>query len=164
MFNTVKFSMFKESQSPIGMDSGTNEILSRLKFIGRIQKGEKVNVKYMYVQPDSLLTRISRTFFATDNRMNCYNFLENTVNRSFEIITLNQNSAKISERCLVINIISDIKAALEGIENIKETYIHDIMFGCKLDTLIQETTARLVELEELLKLSTVSPSEDTIAN
>ncbi len=152
--------MFKESQAPIGMDSGTNEIISRLKFIGRIQKGEKINVKYMYVQPDSLLTRISRTLFATDNRMNCYNFLENTVNRSFEIITLNQNSTKISERCLVLNIISDMKGALEGIENIKDTYIHDVMFGCKLDTLIQETTARLVELEESLKLSTLkSPSE-----
>ena len=67
------------------MDSGTSEILSRIKFIGRIQKGEKVNVRYMYVQPDSWLTRFSRTFFATDNRMNTYHFIDNTIKRCFEI-------------------------------------------------------------------------------
>ena len=38
------------------------EIVSRLKFIGRIQKGEKINTRHMYVQQDDLTTTISRTF------------------------------------------------------------------------------------------------------
>ena len=160
LFDTIKFSMFKETPPPIGMDSGTSEILSRLKFIGRIQKGEKINVRYMYVQPDSWLTRLSRTFFATDTRMNSFHFIDNTIKRCFDIITLNKDSAKISERCLVVNIISDLKGVLEGINNLKDTYAIDVMFCCKLDTLIQDTTSKLVELEQNMQLNYNQPKED----
>ena len=37
------------------------EVISRLKFIGKVQKGEKINVKYMFIQPEGIITRISRT-------------------------------------------------------------------------------------------------------
>ena len=127
------------------------EIISRIKFIGRIQKGEKINVRYMYVQPDSWLTTLSRTFFNADNRMNTYTFLENTIKRCFDIIIINKDSVKISERCLVVNIITDLKTALEGIQNLKDTYGSDVMFCCKLDTLIQETSSSLLEFEQLLQ-------------
>ena len=161
LFDSIKFSMFKETQPPIGMDSGTNEIISRIKFIGRIQKGEKINVRYMYVQPDSWITKISRTFFATDTRMNSFHFIENTIKRSFEIITLNKDSTKISERCLVINIIADLKSALEGIINLKDTYGSDVMFCCKLDTLVQETTSKLVEIEQTLQVGLQQNDHDS---
>lgn len=161
LFDVLKVSMFKETQANSGMDSGTTEIISRIKFIGRIQKGEKVNVRYMYVQPDSWFTRISRTFLNADNRMNTYNFLENTIKRSFDIVTLTKDSVKISERCLVVNIVTDLKTALEGIHNLKDTYGTDVMFCCKLDTLIQETTSKLLELEHCLQGDT-EPVNDTL--
>lgn len=130
------------------MDIHTSDIISKLKFIGRINKGEKINVKYMYVQQDSWITRISRTLFATDNRMNTYNFIDNTIKRSFEIINLNKTSIKLSDHILVLSIITDLKDALQGILNLKDTYIHDVMFCCKLDTIIQDTTSRITEFEE----------------
>jgi ferredoxin-NADP reductase len=34
-------------------------------------------------------------------------------------------------------------------ENLKETYMNDIMFCCKLDTLIEEIKARLTEMNKL---------------
>lgn len=159
LFDILKLSMFREANPTFGMDSGTSEILSRLKFIGRIQKGEKINVKYMYVQPDNWTTSISRTLFAADNRMNCYNFVDMTIKRSFEIVNLNKTSEKLSERCLVVNVIKDIKDALQGITNLKDTYNQDIMFCCKLDTIIQDTTSRLVELEENLDIDTSSEEQ-----
>ena len=54
---------------------------------------------------------------------------------------------KISDRCLVSNMIADIKESLKGVENLKEAYATDIMYCCKLDTLIQDTNSRLTELE-----------------
>jgi hypothetical protein len=141
MFNNI----IKDYQS----DANVSDIISKLKFIGRIQKGEKVNVRYMYVQQDSWITRLSRTFFSTDNRMNTCHFVENTIKRSFDIINLNKESNKISDKCLVRNIIEDIKNALIGINNIKDTYMLDIMFCCKLDTLIQETNSKLLEFDNL---------------
>lgn len=164
LFDILKLSMFKEARPSFGMDSGTSEIISRLKFIGRIQKGEKINVKYMYVQPDNWTTSISRTLFASDNRLNCYNFIDTTVKRSFEIINLNKTSEKLSERCLVINIIKDIKDALQGITNLKDTYNQDVMFCCKLDTIIQDTTSRLVELEQSLDCSPSDPEAEEVVD
>jgi len=57
------------------MDSN-QEIISRLKFIGRIKKGEKINTRHMYVQPDGLGTSFSRTFVYQDNRGNALNFVQ----------------------------------------------------------------------------------------
>lgn len=131
----------------INIDTGINDTLSKLKFIGKIQKGEKINVRYMYVQPDSWITRLSRTFFATDNRMSAYHFIEGVVNRGFDIIKLYKNSFRVSEKHLVENIIKDLNSCIQGIGNLKETYSCDVMFCCKLDTLIQDISSRLSELE-----------------
>lgn len=130
------------------MDAPTNDIISKLKFIGKIQKGDKINVKYLYVQPTNWLTKISRTFYATDNRNNAFNFIEHTISRSFEIISINNqlgNMSKINK-----GLVSDIKDALVGIQNLKDTYAHDVMFCCKLDTLIDNINFRIAEFPQKL--------------
>ena len=60
------------------------ETISRLKFIGKIQIGDKVNLRYMYIQPDGLLTQISRSLLQ-DNRNKTLSFLQDTINKTFEI-------------------------------------------------------------------------------
>jgi hypothetical protein len=152
-------SMFKYAPSSAGMGSGTSEILSRIKFIGRIQKGEKINIRDMCVQPDTWVTSIMRTIFATEGRMGTFNFIDNVIKLSFELIKQNSCSDKLSERSLVVNIIADLKLAVNGIGNLKETYKADLMFCCKLDTLIQEINSRLAEHEEITQYDH-SPIED----
>lgn len=127
------------------MDPSTNDVISKLKFIGKIQKGDKINVKYLYVQPTNWFTKISRTFYATDNRSNAYHFIEQTITRSFEIISVNNQLAKMSKinQCLL----QDIKDSIQGIQNLKDTYKHDIMYCCKLDTLIDNIHYKLSEFE-----------------
>ena len=67
------------------MDS-YQEIISRLKFIGMLKKGEKINTKQMYVQQEGIATTISRTFWAQDNRINTINFIHETIKFSFELL------------------------------------------------------------------------------
>ena len=43
----------------------------------------------------------------------------------------------------------DLKDAIKGILNLKETYIDDIKFCCDIQTIIQEVEAKLLELENL---------------
>ena len=152
-------SMFKYAPSSVGMNSGTSEILSRIKFIGRIQKGEKINVRDLCVQPDTWLTSFMRTVFATEGRTGTFSFIDNIVKLSFELIKQNSCSDKLSDRSLISNIISDLKLAVIGIGNLKETYKADLMFCCKLDTLIQEINSRLNEHEETTHYNH-SPIED----
>jgi hypothetical protein len=119
------------------------DIISRLKFISKIQKNEKVNVKSMMVQGDSLLARISRTLINTDNRNNTFNFITSTVKRGFEILTLFGNQHTNFSKTMVDNILVDIEGCLKGLENLKTTYQDDVMYCCKLETLIQDINARL---------------------
>lgn len=129
------------------MDPNTSDVISKLKFIGKIQKGEKINVRSLYVQPNNWFTSIVRTLFNSDNRANAFNFIEGVVNRSFEIINCNRLSFSLINAHIVHNIIVDLKQAIIGISNMKTTYEFDVMYCCKLDTLIQSIKSRLGEIE-----------------
>lgn len=193
------------------------QVISQLKFIANIRKGDKINVRHMYVQPESILTRIDRTLFNIDNRRNAMTFLETTIKRGFEVISLHKQSSSYpimyvknvispngsveaiasqsggnprnysyspsvcssstspSERILsgqdepksddndithcvnetpqltynetiCMNVKEDITRALVGLVNLKATYADDVMFCCHMDTLIEDTIARLQNL------------------
>ena len=127
------------------MDSN-KEIVSRLKFIGRIQKGEKINTRHMYVQQDGFTTMISRTFLNQDNRANCLSFIQDTISKAFELLSLYERSDRDSDMMICLNIVNDIQNAKVGINNIKDTYMIDIKFTCDLDTLLEFIDARLIGL------------------
>ena len=142
-------SVLKSTDPNNKMDTN-KEVVSRLKFISRINKGEKINVRsaYPFVQQDDMSTRLSRTFYYKDNRGNALNFVRNTIDRSFEILNLYQKSHKKSEKALCNNIVNDLKRAKNGILNLKETYTTDTMFCCDLDTILQEIDAKLMEMPD----------------
>jgi hypothetical protein len=142
-------STFKDSELPFNMDTN-KEVISRLKFISRINKGEKINIRnaYPFVQQDDLPTKISRTFYNKDNRGNALNFVRSTVMRSFEIVSTYRNSERQSDRVTCRHIIADLRRAKEGINNLKQTYIADTMFCCEMDTILQGIDAQLAELDD----------------
>ena len=142
------------------MDTTTeNEIISRLKFIGKTQQGDKINVKYMCIQPDTYYTKLSRTIFNQDSRSNTLNFLRNTVHKSFHLINkyidtdLNNGVLIKSDGINLINkkkcenILSDLKKSTSGLICIKDTYLHDIKFICDIDTLLQEINLKILEID-----------------
>lgn len=124
-----------------------DDIIPRIKFIGKIQKGEKINVKYMNIQQDNFLTKLSRSFIHTDTRANTLTFIQNTLKKGFEILSNHLESTKQYDKSLCQNLMNDLRTCKSGLLNIKETYIEDLMFCCKIDSLIEETDARLNDIE-----------------
>lgn len=124
-----------------------NETISRLKFISKINKGEKINSRHLFVQTDNFLTRLSRMFYNKDNRINTFNFIKETIRDALDLIKRFQVSEKISEKMLKDNIVQDLKTSIQGILNIKDTYAEDIKLGCDIDTLIQYLNASLSEID-----------------
>ena len=143
----IAISVFKDTSNfNINNMESDKEVISRLKFIGKVQKGEKINVKYMFVQPEGIATRISRTLIHQDNRSNTLNFLRGTIARTFEIISTYTTSTKESHRHISIHVINDLRHAKNGLNNLKDTYLDDIKFTCDIDTLLQEIDAKLAEI------------------
>lgn len=129
-------------------DHNHREVLSRLKFISKIQTGEKINLRYMYIQNDGLITQFFRTLFP-DNRIKTFAFVTETINKSFEILKFYGTSTKLSEQIMCRNLIYDLKESKNGLVNLKETYNLDLKFGCDIQTLLQMIDAKLLEYEYL---------------
>lgn len=127
------------------MEDSNHETITRLKFLSKIRKGEKINVMANTLQPDSMLTSLSRAFLNTDNRQNTLTYIQNSINSGFQLFTTYIRSDKISERKLAIQIIRDIVEAKQGINNLKNTYSDDIMFCCSIETYLQTIDAKIEE-------------------
>ena len=124
------------------------EIVSRLKFIGKLKKGEKINTHHMYVEPEGIITLLKRTFWNNDNRNNALAFIQDTIARGFDLLRNHKHSDKESNKILANNIIKDLKSAATGLLNIKSTYINDTKFCCDIDTILEYITARLSQFDE----------------
>jgi len=125
------------------------EIIARLKFIGHIQKGEKINVRHVNIQPNNWLTTISRTVIYPDNRMNAITFVRTIITRSFEIIEKCFQS-KDHARCTVI--MADLIKAQEGLLNLKYTYSDDIKFCCDMEVLRENISSKLNTIQTIHEL------------
>ena len=69
----ILYNNFQESSCEIVRRMNTEqEIVSRLKFIGKVKKGEKINTHHMCVQPEGLITNLKRTFWIHDNRNHAF--------------------------------------------------------------------------------------------
>lgn len=134
------------------------ETISRLKFIGKIQIGEKVNLKYMNIQTDGLITQLTRTL-NQENRNKTLTFLQDTINKTFEILKCYEKTKKNSDKIMCLNLIQDLKASKSGLNNLKETYSLDVKFVCDIDTLLQGIEAKLCEIEHTPFSPTLTASE-----
>jgi len=136
------------------MNSNSDEIIPKLKFISKLNKGDKINVKNLYIQPNNFINKISRSFFNIDDRTNTLMFVNNTVKKGFELLLSHIESRNPFDIILCQHLISDLKNSKTGLLNLKETYIDDIMFICKIDALIEETDAKLIEIESRNEIKT----------
>jgi hypothetical protein len=102
----------------------------------------------MFIQPDGIFTRISRSLINHDNRNNTLNFVRNTITRSFDIIASYSLSNKELHRTIRLHIIKDLEQSKIGLLNLKDTYLSDIKFTCDIDTLLQEIDAKLLDVEQ----------------
>ena len=129
-----------------------NEMISRLKFIGRINKEEKIDSAHVCVQPNNMVTSVSRTFFGSESKETTYSFIRITIDRAFSILDnynkKEKNPASFPEynNMMKQNLIQDLRNAVGGLENIKSTYRDYIKFCCDLDTIIQEIRGRTENL------------------
>ena len=55
------------------------ELLSNLKFLSKINKDQKINVRDMFIQENNWTTSLSRTVYKVDNRKNTLHFIQNLI-------------------------------------------------------------------------------------
>lgn len=114
-----------------------SRVSSTIKFIGQIGKHQKIDVKRMYLQPNTFITSIIRTMYQLDNRQNTLELIKNTIDQCFKIL-----ENKESDQTIHTNFMIDLEKSKEGIRNLKFTYSEDTMFCCHLESIIQKIDSK----------------------
>jgi hypothetical protein len=122
------------------------KVISNLKFLGSLKPNDKFNSKFLYVQPDGIITRLARTFLSYDNRNNALKFIEETINSSFEVLAHYELSTKPSDKAMCENIVKDLLMSKVGITSLKMTYADDIRFCCDIETLVQMLDSKMLDI------------------
>ena len=130
------------------MDDSRQDIIAKLKFLSRVSKGQKINVKDMILQDEDWKTKVSRTVWNIDNRNNTMSFIQNTITSAFNLISLLIKSESVGDKQICNTIIVDIIASKRGINALKSTYQEDTFFCCGVDTYIQMIEAHISELRD----------------
>jgi hypothetical protein len=112
-------------------------VSTTIKFIGKIGKNQKIDVKTMYLQPNTFITSIIRMMYKLDNRQNTLELVRNTVDQCLEII---ENES--TEPMIKTNFLIDLEKSKEGMRNLKFTYAEDTMFCCHLESIIQKIDSK----------------------
>lgn len=146
---TMGIKHLKDAVSHNQMDNlamETNEeIISRLKFIGYIQKDEKIDSRHVSRQPNTWTTTFLRSFLLPDSRVKSLKFVRDVINRSFEILQIYVDKGLESD---VNSLIIDLQHSQNGLANLKHTYLDDTKFCCDIDVLLQRINARLQVCDE----------------
>lgn len=123
------------------------DVIKKLKFIARIESGERINVSTVSTTSHNLFSSLYRSIFK-ESRSKTFQFLNEVIDRSFELIVLYQESTKISDRITCSQILEDLVNCVTGLRNLQVTYAEDRNFYCDIDTLIGSIFARLAEFYE----------------
>ncbi len=142
LISTAKQIFSSKEMSSVSL-SGNEEVKSRLKFIGKIPKGVKISTKPLSLQAESMTAKLWRTWYC-ENRNDTQSFLSETLQRSFDI--LDQYLVKNAESKIVYDMIRDLNDSIEGISNLKTTYMTDLKFVCNLDVLIESIQNKIQEV------------------
>ena len=112
-------------------------VSTTIKFIGKIGKNQKIDVKSMYLQPNTFITSIIRMLYKLDNRQNTLELVQKAVEECLEIIENDD-----IEPIVKTNFLIDLEKSKEGIRNLKFTYAEDTMFCCHLESIIQRIDSK----------------------
>lgn len=121
------------------------EVMKKLKFITLIEVGERINVSSISTSQQSWFSSIYRSIFK-ESRNKTFQFLNDVIDRSFELIFLYKDSKKLSDKISCYQILDDIMNSISGIRNIQQTYGEDRNFFCEMETLLATIFARLAEI------------------
>lgn len=118
-----------------------NEIFINLTVISKIASGDK-----LFLEHDNLLN-IDTTYlqFVTRwwrgaNRMEMLNFISTVLSRAFE---MNKRFLENQNEVMIFRLTADLKNALTGLNNLKQTYPHDKLVQSEIDVMMENIRATL---------------------
>lgn len=126
-------------------NSEIETISSKLKFISKLKKGQKISVSTNSIQDNTYWTSLMRSMTG-ENREKVYNFISEVIQDSLSILDSLSNSNNEYDIRVCKNLITDLIYLTPGLKNLQETYKEDVMYVAKLITLLENLEVKIKEL------------------
>lgn len=105
-----------------GNEMRFEEIISNLKFLSKVQNGNKINISTKEIINNSYISRFNRTRLGVENRTETLRYIRNIIRTSIEqyYVFLSHKERFYHQLAFIIK--KEIIEAKKGIENLAKTY------------------------------------------
>lgn len=113
-------------------------VVSKLKFISKIESGEKIDTQSLTIVPASFVTKLYRSLFSRgESRETTFNFINDIVSKAFTLL-LHYKSSDSCEysKNRIDEILDSLDKTTRGLRNLIDTYHSDRMYTSRIDTLV----------------------------
>ena len=126
---------------------GSDQLLTSLKVVGRIRQHERISTTGSIVRNDGQQTtpQSVRRWWAGENRERNLSDVSRLVDTAFHDLDLMRKSdeQQSSTKVYVIRLETELRAAMQGLKNLKSTYEDDSVSTARIDVLCDRITTRL---------------------
>jgi hypothetical protein len=136
-----------------GSERSVQDIVSKLKFISKIEEGEIVDVRSSTIMEVGWTSSLYRTFFTrNESRKTTLDFFRQIISNAFDMITLYLNAKDSFYIQIGTMIFESLQESKIGIANHGKTYRKDRMYISQIETLILTLDKELVEFKNIIKI------------
>jgi hypothetical protein len=124
-------------------DLNLEDVFINLRLISKINQGEKLLQSDKHINIDTSYFQVITRWFRGASRNETINFIQKVLAKSFEFSDklIEDEIDESSQKLLRLN--TDLKNCLEGLANLKVTYMYDKLIQSEIDVLIDNVRSRL---------------------
>ena len=144
----------------------TDQVLTNLKVISQIKKGEKIVTNNIILEIDNRYFQFARRWWSSSSRLSTLDFFNKVLDRCFEIIdeTYNNKTKETyyfsEENSRVLQKFSlELTNTCTGLTNLKETYCNDVTTTSQLDIMLEKINARVGKIQKVLTIQGHDPKK-----
>lgn len=155
--------MKSENEEPMTID----QVLTNLKIISQIKKGEKIISSNNILEIDTRYFQFARRWWEVNSRISTLELFNKIVERSFNLIdeTYNNKSKEnyyfSEENSRTLQKFSiELTNVCNGLNNLKETYSDDVTTTSQLDVMLDKIGQRIEKIQKIFVISDTNSKKD----
>jgi hypothetical protein len=131
------------TEQPKPQEFNIEDIFVNLRLISKIEVGNKLIQSDKYVNIDSSYFQFFTRWFNGVNRNDSLQFIGQVITKAFEFNDkiIDDNTEETAQILLRLN--TDLKNAIGGLTNLKQTYYNDKLIQSEIDVMIDNISSKL---------------------
>ena len=133
---------------------GSDQLLTSLKIVGRIRQHERISTTGNIVRNDGQQTSAQalRRWWAGENREKNLEDVKRLIDTAFHDLELlrskDTENEQTSNRVYIIRLETELRAAMNGLQNLRSTYEDDSVSSARIDVLCDRIRTQLGDDED----------------